>query len=420
MTRAPNTLPRGARSLLLALAASSLLVACGGKKDDAGGEGGPPGGGFPPAQVTVMTVEPRTVAVPYEFSGRLEGSREVEVRARVSGILLERTYDEGSPVRKGQTLFRIDPAPYRAEVQAAEAELAEKKAEVSRAEREVARLEPLLAERAASRKDFDNAVSDAEQARAQVLSSQARLDQAKLDLSYTRVEAPISGLTSRAEHSEGSLVGPGEGGLLTRIWQVQPIWVRFSVPDQTVLSLRKAVTERRMVAPASDGMEVELVLADDTLHPERGRVNFEDSGVDTTTGSVDQRAEVPNAGGRLLPGQFVRVRLIGIERPQAILVPQRAVQQGQQGKFVFVVGADGKAEVKPVEVGDWLGQDWVIESGVAAGDRVVVDGVMKVQPGAPVQVVEPGAEGQGAEGQGGAPPAAPAEGGSGASSGGTN
>ncbi len=435
MTRAPILMPRGAPSLLLAsgLAVLGLLAACGGKEGGGGPEGAPgggPGGAPPPAQVTVVTVEPRTVAVPYELTGRLEGSRQVEVRARVSGILLERTYDEGRPVRKGQTLFVIDPAPYRAEVQAAEAELAEEQAELSRAEREVARLEPLLAQRAASRKDFDNAVSDAESARALLLSAKARLDQAKLDLSYTRVTAPITGLTSRAEHSEGSLVGPGETGLLTHMWQVQPIWVRFSVSDQTLSSLRKAIAEKRVTSPATDELEVDLVLADGTVHPERGRVNFADAGVDTATGSVELRAEMPNLGGRLLPGQFVRARLIGIQRPQAILVPQRSVQQGQQGKFVFVVGADGKAEARPVEAGDWLGQDWVIESGLAAGDRVVVDGVMKVQPGAPVQVVEAGAEGQAPGAPGSAPAyggqeAAPAdgsspEGGTGTSSGGTN
>lgn len=359
-----------------------LLAACGGAAAD-GAPAGPP-----PPQVTVVAVEPRTVAVPYEFTGRLEGSREVEVRARVSGILLRRTYDEGQPVRKGGTLFLIDPAPYRAEAQAAAADLEERKAGRSRAERELARLEPLLAERAVSRRDYDNAASDAEQARAAVLSAQARLDRARLDLSYTRVEAPISGLTSRAEHSEGSLVSPQENGLLTRISQVEPIWVRFSVSDQTLLALRRAIAAKRVVSPATDQLEVELVLPDEAVHTERGQVNFSDSLIDTATGSVGLRAELPNAAGDLIPGQFVRVRLLGIERPDAILVPQRAVQQGQQGKFVFLLGAGGKAEVKPVEVGDWLGRDWIVESGLAAGDRVIVDGAIKVRPGAPVVVAD--------------------------------
>ncbi|MGH9363103.1 MAG: efflux RND transporter periplasmic adaptor subunit, partial [Thermoanaerobaculia bacterium] len=334
---------------------------------------------------------PRTVAVPYEFNGRLEGSREVEVHARVSGILLRRSYQEGRPVGKGQTLFVIDPAPYRAEVQAAAADVEEEKAARSRAERDVARLEPLIQERAVSRREYDNAVSDAEQARAAVLSAQARLTQARLDLAYTTVAAPISGVTSRAEHSEGSLVGPQENSLLTRISQVRPIWVRFSVSDQTLFGLRRAVASKRVTSPATNQLEVELVLGDDTVHPERGRVNFSDSLIDPATGSVELRAELPNQAGGLIPGQFVRVRLLGIERPDAILVPQRAVQQGQQGKFVYVVGADGKAALRPVTVGDWLGKEWIVESGLAAGDRVIVDGALKVQPGGPVQVVDPNA-----------------------------
>ncbi|HEX4953455.1 MAG TPA: efflux RND transporter periplasmic adaptor subunit [Thermoanaerobaculia bacterium] len=368
------------------LAAASLLAACGGASQEtpAGAPAAPP-----PAQVTVVEVVPRTVPVPYELTGRMEGSREVEIRARVSGILLERTYAEGRPVAKGQTLFVIDPAPYRAEVQAAEAKLEEEKAKVARAEREVRRLEPLLAARAASQRDYDNAVSEAELANATLLSAQARLDQAKLDLAYTRVEAPISGLSSRAEHSEGSLVEPGDNGLLTRISQVKPIWVRFSVPDQTLLSLRKAIAAKTVTSPGTNQLEVELVLADGTVHGERGQVNFSDSMVDSQTGSVDLRAELANAAGDLLPGQFVRVRLLGIERPGAILVPQRSVQQGQEGKFVFVVGAGGTAEVRPITVGSWLGQDWVVESGLAAGERVIVDGAVKVQPGAPVEIVEP-------------------------------
>lgn len=377
---------QAARAAALLLVLSGLATAGCGRRSN----GQAPGAGTPPPpQVTAVTVAPRTVPLPYEFTGRLEGSREVEVRARVSGILLRRSYAEGRAVRKGESLFEIDPAPYRAEVQVAEADLAEEQARLSRAEREVKRLQPLLAERATSQRDFDNAVSEAEQARAALQSQQARLDQAKLDLSYTHVEAPISGLSSRAEHSEGSLVGPNENGLLTRIVQVQPIWVRFSLSDQTLLALRKEIAAKTVTSPATHQLEVELVLADGTAHPERGRVNFSDSMIDSQTGSVELRAELPNAARTLLPGQFVRVRLLGIERPKAILVPQRAVQQGQQGKFVFVVGSDGNAVARPVTVGEWIGQDWVVEAGLEAGDRVIVDGTVKVQPGAPVQVTDP-------------------------------
>jgi membrane fusion protein (multidrug efflux system) len=340
----------------------------------------------PPAEVAVVEVTPRDVALPYEFTSRVEGSREVEIRARVSGILLRRAYDEGAPVRKGQLLFEIDPAPYRAEVQAARAVLAETEARRARAERETARLEPLLAERAVSQKAFDDAVSEAEQARAGVLLAQARLDRAEVDLAYTRVTAPIAGLSSRAVHSEGSLVEPGDDGLLTRLSQVEPIWIRFSVPDKTLLELRRGIAEGRIASPAPSELEVEIVLADGSLHPERGRVNFADSRIDAATGAVDLRAELPNAGATLVPGQFVRTRLLGVTRPGTIVVPQRAVLQGQQGKFVYVVAAGDAVELRPVEVGGWVGDDWIVESGLAAGDRVVVDGTSKVRPGAQVTV----------------------------------
>lgn len=340
----------------------------------------------PPPEVTVVAVAPRTVTLPYELTARVEGSREVEVRARVAGILLRRAYDEGRPVRQGQLLFEIDPAPYRAEVQAARAVLAEAEAARARAEREVARLEPLLAERATSRKSFDDAVSEAELARAGVLVARARLDRAELDLGYTRVTAPIAGLSSRAEHSEGSLVEPGDDGLLTRLSQIEPIWVRFSLPDRTLLELRRGIADGSIVSPAPTALEIELVLADGSLHPERGRVNFADSRIDAATGAVDLRAELPNAGGTLVPGQFVRARILGVTRPDALVVPQRAVLQGQAGKFVYVVAAGDVAEMRPVEVGGWVGDDWIVASGLVAGDRVVVDGTAKVQPGATVTI----------------------------------
>ncbi len=377
-------------SLALPLATLVALVACGGKKGGPPGAGGP-GGAMPPSEVTAVTVTPQTIPVPYEFRGRIEGSREVEVRARVSGILLERAYQEGQSVQKGATLFVIDPAEYRARVQASSAELEQAKAQLARADREAKRLEPLLAARAASRKAYDDAVSDVEFARAAVHSAEARLDQAKLDLSYTRVVAPISGLTSRAERSEGSLVGPGENGLLTRISQTKPIWVSFAASDQQMLALRKGVADRTMTSPATRSLTVELVLADGSIHPERGQVNFSDSLIDATTGSVGLRAQLPNTDGSLVPGQFVRVRLQGVARPNAIVVPQRAVLSGVQGKFVFVAGAENKAEVRPVVVGDWIGADWVIESGLSAGDRVLVDGIVKVRPGAVVSIVDPAA-----------------------------
>jgi membrane fusion protein (multidrug efflux system) len=372
----------------IALCAALSLAACKGKGGDAAG--------FqpPPPEVTVVEVAPRTTPLPFEFPGRVEGSREVEVRPRVSGILNRRLFEEGGTVRKGQALFEIDPLRYRAEAQAAEASLTEEKARLAKAEREIARLEPLLAERAVSRKEYDAAVAEVEQARATALSAQARLDSAKLDLAWTRVPAPISGVTSRAPLSEGSLVGPES--LLTRISQVQPIWIRFSVPDEALLKLDRAIAEKKVNAPPADRREVEVVLADGTALAERGRLNFSDSIIDSTTGAIDLRAELGNSDGRLVPGQFVRVRMLAIERPNAILVPQRAVLQGQQGKYVLVAGAGDVVEMKPVEVGIFVGKEWLIESGLTAGDRVIVDGVVKAHPGGTVKIAAAPGEGDGA------------------------
>ena len=386
---------------VLAAGMAAIAAGCG------GGSGAAHGGAPPPPEVTVAEVALRDVALPFEYPGRVEGSREVEVRPRVSGILLRRLLEEGSPVRRGEVLFEIDPAPYRAEVQAAEASLAEERAKLSNAERELARVEPLAEARAASRRQLDEAISSVEQARALVQSAQARLDKAGLDLSWTRVTAPIGGVSSRAPLSEGSLVGPES--LLTRISQVEPIWVRFSISDEELLALQAAIAANEITAPPPERREVELVLADGSVFPERGRVQFSDSRIDPQTGSIGLRAELPNAARTLVPGQFVRVRPLGIERRGAILLPQRAVLQGQEGKFVLVVGAGDVVEVRPVTVGRWVGQDWLIEGGLAAGERVVVDGVVKARPGAPVRVAPPASPASPASPTSDTPPAAPAE-----------
>lgn len=376
-----RTLQRFGIPVLAATAA--LLAACGGPKG-AGGPGGP-GGAPPPQEVTVIDVQPRTIALPFEYPGRLEGSREIEVRPRVSGILLRRLYEEGRAVRRGDLLFQIDPASYQAEAQAAEASLAEERAKLSKAEREIARITPLVEKKAVSQRELDAAISEVEQARATSQSAQARLDKAKLDLSWTRVTAPIGGVTSRAPLSEGSLVGPES--LLTRISQVAPIWVRFAISDEELMALNASIVAKVVDAPKV--REIELQLADGSTFPERGRVNFSDSIIDPETGSIDIRAEFANQSGTLVPGQFVRVRLLGIERPNAILLPQRSVLQGQHGKFVLVVGAGDVVEVRPVEVGRWIGQDWLIESGLTGGERVIVDGTVKARPGSPVSIAAP-------------------------------
>jgi membrane fusion protein, multidrug efflux system len=290
-------------------------------------------------------------------------------------------------VRQGQLLFEIDPAPYRAEVQAAEAQLAEAEARSARAEREVARLEPLLAARATSRKAFDDAVSESEQARAGAQRARAQLDRAQLDLAYTRVEAPISGLSSRAAHSEGSLVEPGDDALLTRISRVEPIWVRFSMPDVTLLALRRDVAAaawsppRRRSSKSSSCSPTARSIPSAAGSISRTRASTRPPAPSTCAPSC------PTPAAPCSPGSSCACGCSASLRPDAILVPQRAVLQGQQGKFVYVVDDAGRAEMRPVEVGDWISDQWVVESGLAEGERVVVDGTVKVQPGAEVNVV---------------------------------
>jgi membrane fusion protein, multidrug efflux system len=344
-----------------------------------------PGGGMPPALVSAVTVEPQALPVAFEYVGQTAGSREVEVRARVTGILLKRNFEEGARVKRGQSLFTIDRAPYEAALARAQADVAAAQARHEQAARNAARLKPLYAEKAVSQKDYDDAVSAAAIGAADVKAAQARLAEVRLNLEYTRVESPVSGIAGRALRSEGSLVS-GPEVLLTTVVQVDPIWVNFGIPDREQARLQKEAESGRLKLPKE--FEVELRLADGTMHPRKGRVNFSDVRISPATGTSEARAELPNADGALRPGQFVRVILRGAVRPAAILVPQRAVLEGPQGKFVYVVDDKSQAQPRPVQVGEWAGDSWIIAEGLKGGERVIVDGLMKLGPGAPVQIAE--------------------------------
>lgn len=372
---------------LPAIALALLLSACGsGGNENAGkGHGGGPGAGMPPAEVNAVTVQPQALPVSFEYVGQTAGSREVEVRARVTGILLSRNFEEGRPVKKGQSLYTIDPAPIQAALNRAEADVAAAQARLEQARRNAARLKPLYAEKAVSQKEYDDTVSGELISAADLKAARARLAEAKLNLEYTRVESPVSGVASRSLRSEGSLVS-GPDVLLTTVMQVDPIWVNFGIPDTEQARLQKEAQAGRLNLPKN--FEVELRLADGSLYPRKGKVGFADVRISPATGTREARAEIPNPNGVLRPGQFVRVILHGAARPNAFTVPQRAVLQGPQGKFVYVVDEKGTAQVRPVEAGEWAGEDWVITSGLKAGERVITDGVMKLGPGAPVKVSE--------------------------------
>jgi membrane fusion protein (multidrug efflux system) len=376
---------------LLAVAAASLVLAGCGK----GQQQGPHG--FPPAQVTIAEVAARDLPVSWEFVGQATGSKDVEVRARVTGILEKRLYAEGTPVRQGQALFEIDPKPLEAQYNAVQADVARAQAAVAQAEREAARLKPLAERRAVGQKEADDAVSAAELARASLKASEARAAEVRLSLGYTKVVAPVAGLSSRAMKSEGSLVSANET-LLTVISQVDPIWVPFNISENEQLEINKQVAAGRLVLPKDNGFDVAIKLADGTLFPRQGRINFADTRINPTTGTYEMRAELPNRDQALKPGQFVRVQLKGAVRKNAVSVPQTAVLDGPQGKFVYVPAKDkdGKdiAQPRPVALGPWVTLDgqnlWIVESGLAAGDKVIVDGVARVMgPGSPIMTGPP-------------------------------
>src|SRR5512134_523192 len=373
---------------------SAVVAACSpsnGSEKGGKGPGGPMGGGMPAPEVTIVTAEAQPLPVSWEYVGQTAGSREVEVRARVTGILLSRNFTEGSRVKKGQSLFTIDPAPFRAAAARAQADVVAAQARYEQAKRNAARLKPLYAEKAVSQKENDDAVSAEEIGAADVNAAQARLTEAKLNLEYTRVEAPISGITTRAIPSEGTLVS-GPNVLLTSVVQTDPMWVNFGIADNEQARIQKDVQAGNLKLPRN--FEVELRLADGSVYPQKGKLDFADVRVSTQTGTREARAEVPNADGYLRPGQFVRVVLKGAVFPNAVTIPQRAVLEGPQGKFVYVVNDKSQAEPRPVEAGQWAGERWVISSGLKGGERVIVDGVMKIGPGAPVKVAEKKPEAQ--------------------------
>ena len=342
------------------------LAACGGGADTNAEK---------PVPVTTRTVAVSTAPIVLEAVGRTEGSKEVEIRARVSGIVQKRLYDEGSFVRAGAPLFQIERAPFEIALAQAKATADQMEATNDQARREADRLAGLLASAAVSKRLAEEAATAYKSAAASLAAARAAVREAELNLSYTSVVAPISGVTGRAQHSEGSLVTANtDSSLLTTISQTDPIWVRFALSEAEQQGLRRTGDENSIV---------ELVLADGETYGERGRLNFSGSTVDQSLGTVQLRAAFPNPKLEILPGQFATVRL-DAGTQQVIAVPQTAVLEGTQGRFVWTVGADGKAAQRAVEVGDWLGQDWIIRKGLNDGDTVILDNLMKLNPGVAV------------------------------------
>jgi membrane fusion protein (multidrug efflux system) len=346
----------------------------------------------PPPEVSILTVQPKTIPVVMSFVAQTESSRQVDIVARVSGFLDKIAYKEGELVKEGQLLFQLDPKPFQAQLEAAKGELQSQQARFATAEANLGRVKPLAQQDALSRSDLDKAQGDYDASKAAVFSARAKVTEAELNLGYATIRSPVTGLAGRANQREGAyLNAQSTDSKLTYVAAVEPIWVSFSVSQNQVAKSRDMVAKGEKVNPKDNNYEVELVLPDGARYPHRGRISFADPSFSQETGSFQVRGVLPNPQMDLRPGMFVTARLHGAVRPNAFVVPQLAVQQGSNGHLVYVVNKDGNAEVRPVVVGDYVGEkDIVVSGGLHAGDRVVVEGVLKVAPGRPVKIVEPG------------------------------
>lgn len=371
------------RWLLIPALATLLLCGCG--KEEAKPQAPPP------TEVSAIKVEPRDTPVTFEYVGQTQSSHQVQIVARVSGFLEKRVYTEGSVVKAADVMFLQDAKPYKATLDAYKGALAQQQARLQTADANLAQVKPLAELKALSQKELDDATGEQQAAAAAVETAKANVDQAQLNLGYTTITTPISGLSSFARVQEGQYLS-GQNSLLTYVDQVDPIWVNFTLTQNDMLSLRSEQAAGRLKLPKADNFEIEVVLADGSVFPQKGRITFANADYNQQTGTFLLRATLPNPGAVLRPGQFVRVRASGAVRPNAILVPQQGVLQGAQGHFVFVVDKDGKAQMRSVQIGASNGGNWFINSGLAAGETVVTDGVMRVAPGTPVKIVDAAAK----------------------------
>jgi len=386
----PSHQPRlRAAQTLVAIALAALVAACGQK--DAAAPGGAAGGGAPPPpEVGVITVALGDVGLVNELPGRLEASRVSEVRARAAGILQKRLFREGSDVKAGQALFQIDSAPYQATLQSARASLARAEANLGLAKSLAERYAPLVKENAISQQEYTSAVAAQKQAEAEVAAARASVQTANIGLGYANVTAPISGRIGRALVTEGALVGQGEPTPLAVIQQINPMYVNFTQSASEVYRLRQAFEKGSLKSAGAQAAQVQVVMEDGTVYSRPGKLLFSDLTVDSATGQVTLRAEVPNPEGVLLPGLYVRVRLEQATAGQAQLLPQQAVTRTAQGDSVMLVDAEGKVSPRNITVrGEQDGQ-WVVSAGLKDGEKVMVDGFQKLQmmpPGSPVKAV---------------------------------
>jgi membrane fusion protein (multidrug efflux system) len=333
--------------------------------------------------VATVTVKPADVPVAAVYVAQTQSSQQVNIQARVSGFLDKRVYTEGAIVKAGQVMFRMDPKPFQAQVDGAQAALQRNQAAMNVAKANLDRTKPLVKLNALSQKDLDDAQGQYEQSAAAVEQSKAQLEEAKLNLSYTTIVSPVTGQSSYAQVADGSYVNV-QNSQLTTVSVLSPMWIEFSLSENELQRLRDDVKRGKLRLPPGGQFTVAVELVDGTVFPQRGRITFTDSSFNPKTGTFLIRASVDNPDSVLRPNQFVRARIEGAIRPNAILVPQRAVQQGARGHFVWAVNAQSKAELRPVVMGEWNGDDWFVEEGLGAGDQVVVDGLTRLTASAPV------------------------------------
>ncbi len=344
---------------------------------------------LPPPTVSYIVIEKKDVPAEFEFIGVAESSHLVDIRSRVEGYLLEIDYVEGSLVKKGQQLFQIDPKPFQAALDRARAEVDRQKAVLWNATKARERLEPLYAQKAASLRDLDNSIADEMAAIASVQAAQAQVVEAELNLGYTTILSPVDGLSGAAKWRQGALITPqGQDGLLTQVSVVNPIWVNFSVSERDLLRTQTERTKNTLIFPKDDNFTVELTLSDGSKFPFKGTVNFAAPTLQQSTGTMLVRTIFENPNDIIKPGQFLRATLSGAIRPNAIVVPQTAVMQGDKGLYVYVVGNENKVEVRNIVGGNWLKNQWIVSSGLFPGDKVIVNGTSKIQLGQIVNPVE--------------------------------
>jgi membrane fusion protein (multidrug efflux system) len=361
---------------IVGAAVASLLVAC--------GRGNPAPPARPTPEVTTVVAAPRDIPLTFEYLAQTQSSQSVNIQARVSGFLDKRVYTEGDVVRAGQVLFLIDPKPLQAQVDAAQAQLNNAQAALDVAKFNLDRIKPLSEQKAMSQKDLDDANGQYLSSKANVDAARANLEAAKLNLSYATITSPITGVTGNAIVAEGTYVS-SSNSQLTTVAALSPMWVTFSLSEAEALRYREDIERGTLKRPASGLYTAEIVLADGTVFPETGRITFSDPGFNSQTGTFSVRVQVANPQGLLRPNQFVRVRLKGATRPNAQAVPLRAVQQGPKGHFVWVVGKENTVDMRPVAVGQWIGDDWLITGGLDPNSVVVVDGTLTLTPGAAVK-----------------------------------